>query len=299
MPIVKTDFSEALEPGITKWYGDAYNQYPEIYSQYFTVATSSKSSEYSVSNTGFGLFSTKGEGSSVTYDDTKELYKKTHTHITYGLGFSVTRELAEDELYNLIKKKPMALARSARHTVETLAANTLNNAFDTTNYADGADGKALCTTDHPLGYGGTEQNEPTNAADLSMTSLEQAYIDVADFRDDQNLLIRATGKILVVPPALKWTAEQLLKSAKDPETANNAINPAQGSLKLIVNPFLTDPDAWFIITDVPDSLIWYWRRRPALSKDNDFDSDNAKWKSTFRSSVGWDDWRGVYGSPGA
>jgi phage major head subunit gpT-like protein len=298
MAITKNNFSEALEPGIRKWYGDAYKQYPEEYTMIYDVMNSKKSSEYSHSHTGFGLVPVKSEGGSITYDDTVQLYKKTHTHITYGLGFTVTRELAEDDLYNIISRKPKSLARSVRHTVETLAANKLNNAFVTT-YDTGADGKELCATDHPLGYGGTEQNEPTNASDLSMTSLEQALIDIAAFKDDRGMVLAAKGKRLIIPPALEWTAKQLLGSQKDPESANNAINPANGLMPYSVNHFLTDPDAWFIKTDVPDSLVFFWRRRPDFTKDNDFDSENAKWKTTFRCSMGWDDWRGIYGSPGA
>jgi phage major head subunit gpT-like protein len=280
-----THFSEALEPGIRLWYGDAYKQYPEEYSKIFDVKKSNKAVEYSHSHTGFGLVPVKPEGQSVTYDDTVQLYKQTLTNVTYGLGFIVTRELAEDDLYNIISKKPKSLARSVRHTIETLGANTLNNAFDGTNFADGADGKELCATDHPLGYGGTEQNEPTNAADLSMTSLEQAMIDIAAFTDDRGMVLAAKGIKLIIPPALEWTAKQLLQSDKDPETANNAINPAKGSMTYTVNHFLTDPDAWFIKTDVPDSLVWYWRRKPEFTKDNDFDSENAKWKTTCPGSI--------------
>jgi phage major head subunit gpT-like protein len=292
----RTNFSEALEPGIKKWYGDAYKQYPEQYTKIFDVFNSSKASEHSVSNTGYGLVPVKPEGQSVNYDDTQQGYKKTHTHVTYGLGFILTRELIEDDLYNIIMRKPKSLARSVRHTVEILGANKLNNGFTT---ADGADGKALLATDHPLLYGGTEQNEPTNSSDLSMTSLEQALIDIAAFTDDRGLLLAATGKRLIIPPALEWTAKQLLGSQKDPESANNAINPANGIMPYTVNNFLTDPKAWFIKTDVPDSLVFYWRRKPEFTKDNDHDSENKKYKTTFRMSLGHDDWRGIYGSPGA
>lgn len=293
----KTNFSEALEPGIRMWYGAAYNQYPEEYTKIFDVKSSNKSSEYSHSMTGFGLVPEKTEGSSITYSDTKELYKNTLTNVTYGLGFNVTRELHEDDQYGIIEKLPKSLARSVRHTVETLGANVLNNGFSS-SYT-GADGKELFATDHPLGYGGTGQNEPTTAADLSATSLEQALIDIADFRDDRSLRMAAMGKTLIVPTALAWTAQKLLGSSLDPESANNAINPANGLMPYTVNHFLTDTDAWFIKTDVPDSMVFYWRRKPEFTRDNDFDSENAKFKTTFRCIMGWDDWRGIYGSPGA
>jgi phage major head subunit gpT-like protein len=292
-----TNFSEALEPGIRMWYGNAYKQYPEQYSKIFDVKTSTKSSEYSHSMTGFGLVPEKAQGASITYQDTKQGYKNTLTNVAYGLGFTVTRELFDDDQYNIIMKLPKALARSVRHTVEILSANILNNAFD--NTYTGADGKELCATDHPLLYGSTFQNEPTTASDLSATSLEQAYIDIGDYVDDRGLRIAAKSKLLVVPTELDWTARKLLGSSLDPESANNAINPANNMMPHTVNNFLTDPDAWFIKTDVEDGLIFYWRRRPEFTKDNDFDSENAKFKTTFRCIMGWDDPRGIYGSPGA
>lgn len=297
MSINSTNFSELLDPGLKKIYGDAYQDYPEQYSAIFGVENSTKNKEETLSMTGFGLVPTKAQGQGITYDDAFQGYKGTLTHSTYGMGFIVTREMFEDDQYNKINGLPKALARSVRHTIETHAANVLNRAFNS-SYT-GADAKELCATDHPLIAGGTFKNELTTAADLSMTSFEQALIDIGDLVDDRGLLVAAKGKKLVIPSELTWTAKQLLGSDKDPETANNAINPANGMMDFSVNNFLTDPDAWFITTDVPNGLVFYWRRRPEFTKDNDFDSENAKWKTTFRCSMGWDDPRGIFGSPGA
>lgn len=296
MPINTGNFGELLDPGLRKIYGDTYKDYPEQYSKIFSVETSKMAYEDTLSMTGFGLVPEKTEGNGVTYDTAYQGYDHRLTHLTYGLGFIVTKEMFEDDLYRKMNSLPKALARSVRHTVEITAANVLNRAFNS-SYT-GADAKELCATDHPLIGGGTQKNELTTAADLSMTSYEQALIDIADFTDDRGLLIAAKPKMLVIPSELNWTASQLLGSEKDPESANNAINPANGSLPFSVNNFLTDPDAWFITTDIPNGLVFYWRRRPEFTKDNDFDSENAKWKTTFRMSVGWDNPLGVFGSPG-
>ncbi|MCR4287102.1 MAG: Mu-like prophage major head subunit gpT family protein, partial [Deltaproteobacteria bacterium] len=290
------NFGELIDPGLRKIYGDTYKDYPEEYSKIFSVESSKKAYEDTLSMTGFGLVPEKTEGTSISYDVAYQGYDHRLTHLTYGLGFIVTREMYEDDLYRKINSLPRALARSVRHTIEITAGNVLNRAF-TSTYA-GADGKELCATDHPLIAGGTLKNELTTAADLSMTSFEQALIDLADFTDDRGLLMAAKPKSLVIPSELSWTASQLLGSQKDPESANNAINPANGMVPFSVNHYLTDPDAWFITTDVPNGLVFYWRRRPEFTKDNDFDSENAKWKTTFRMSVGWDDYRGLFASPG-
>lgn len=291
------NFGELLEPGLALIYGESYKQFGEEYSKIFQIKNSNKTTEHTLSMTGFGLMPTKSQGAGVTYDDPIQGYKQSLTHVAYGLGFIVTLEMYEDDLYNKINALPTALARSGAHTVEVTAANVLNRAFNS-SYT-GADTLEMCSTVHTLVGGGTFQNELTTAADLSMTSLEQALIDISNFTDDRGLQIAARPKQLIVPPELEWTAQQLLKSEKDPESANNAINPAKGIMPYTVNHFLTDTDAWFIQTDVPNGLVFYWRRRPALTKDNDHDSDNAKFKSTMRFIAGWDDPRGIFGSPGA
>jgi hypothetical protein len=195
-----------------------------------------------------------------------------------------------------MKKLPKALARSVRHTVEILGANILNNGFSGSYL--GADAVALFSTSHPLLGGGTWANRPAVDADLSMTSYEQALIDIQAFVDDRGLLVVARPKKLVVTINNDWTCQQLLKSEYDPETNFNAINPAKGTIPYMVGHWLTDPDAWFIITDVPDGIVFYWRRRPKFTQDNEFSSENGLWKTTFRCIQGWDDPRGAYGSSG-
>lgn len=297
MAITTTQYSNALEPIVRNWYGTAYKQHKPIYTQLFDVRTSKKAVETTMSQMGTGLFSVKGQGSAISLDTAKELYKSTHTHVAYSNGLRFTREMIEDELYNIMKGMTGALKRSELHTVEILASNVFNNAFDS-NYT-GSDGKELCATDHPLGGGGTEQNEPTTATDLSADAIEQAKVDLWALTDDRGLRINAMGKKLVVPPSIEADARRILESQREPDSANNAINPSYRSLELVVNPFLTDTDAWFITTDVSDSLVFYWRRKPDFQRDNDTMTQDMLMLATFRMSVGWDDFRGVYGSPGA
>jgi hypothetical protein len=298
MPVSTSNFGELLEPGLRRIYGLAYAQYPEEYSQIFSVETSTRAFEESLSLSGFGLVPEKPQGSSVSYSTPKQNWVHRLTHTAYGLGYIVTREMFEDEQYRQINNFSRALARSVRYTIEAVAANVLNNAFDS-SVATGGDGLELCSTAHLLGGGGTYRNELSAPADLSSTSLEQALIDISNLVDDQGLNIQAKPVKLVVPPKLDWTAQKLLGSTLEPESANNAINPANGRMPYTVNHFLTDPDAWFIITDVPNGLVFYWRRRPEFTRDNDFDTENAKFKTTFRFVAGWDDPRGIFGSPGA
>lgn len=293
------NFAALLSPGLVRIYGDSYKEYPEQYSQFFNVESSTKAFEDSLSMSGLSLVPVKLEGKGIDYDSPIQGPTNRLTHVTYGKGFIVTREMFEDDLYKKIRNLPKALARSVRVTIETTAANVPNRAFSGSYL--GADGKSLCATDHPLLGGGTFSNTLSTAADLDMTSLEQALIDVSALVDDRGLPIQARATKLIIPMQLEWQSKRLLKSVDDPETANRSINPAVGSLSegYAVNHYLTDPDAWFLKTDVPNGLVFYWRRRPAFAEDNDFDSENGKWKTTYRMSVGWDDPRGIYGSPGA
>jgi len=296
MSVGTSNFGELLEPGLKKIYGQEYAQYTEVYPRVFNVDSSTKAFEESLSLTGFGQVPEKVQGQSVTYNDPKQNWVNRLTHVTYGLGYIVTREMYEDDQYKKMAGFTRALARSVRHTIETINANILNNAFSS-SYT-GGDGLELCSTAHLLGGGGTYQNELSTAADLSATSLEQACIDIGDLVDDAGLLVRAMPKMLVVPNELSWTAQKLLGSSLDPDSANNAINPANGLMPHTVWNFLTDPDAWFITTDIPNGLVTYFRRRPEFSRDNDFDSENAKFKTTYRMIAGWDDPRGLFGSSG-
>jgi phage major head subunit gpT-like protein len=297
MALSTANFSELLYPGLYNIWGLEYPQYAEEYSQIFDVRTSTQAYEKTLGLTGFGLAVNKAEGTSISYGTAFQGYTHTLTHVTNGLGFIVTSEMYEDDQYGKIRTLPAALARSIRHTIEIDAASVLNNGFAAT--PTGADGHQLLDTDHPLVGGGTYQNELTNSADLSMTSLESMLALINDFTDDRGLLMNAKAVKLIIHPDNEWTARQILQSDKDPESNFNAINPAKGMMPYVVNHFLTDPDAWFIKTDIPNGLVFYWRRRPAFSKDADFDTENAKFKTTYRCIQGWDDPHGLVGSPGA
>jgi phage major head subunit gpT-like protein len=300
MPVYTTNFDELLEPGLRKIYGLAYGEWPTEYDKCFTMNTSKKASEYDLGMTGLGTMPTKPEGQPITYDTAYQGYKQTYTHTTRALGFQVTREMYEDDLYREIAKLPKELARSARETVEIITANHLNNAFS--NTYTGSDGLELCSTLHTTVAAGTYRNELSVAADLDATSLEQALIDIGtQFINDRGLKMAARPMKLIIHPANVWTAEKLLKSTLDPESAYNAVNPGKSSIPQGYMPmhYLTDADAWFILTDVPNGLNFFWRRRPEFATDNDFDSENAKYKATMRFSSGWTDPRGIFGSPGA
>lgn len=297
MPIYTSNFSELLEPGLRNIYGLEYNDHPEEYSKVFEIDSSSKAFEEDLNMTGFGLVSTKAQGAAIDYDDAFQGYLKRYTHAAYGLGFIVTREMYEDDLYRRIKMLPKSLARSVRQTVETLAASVLNNAFSASYL--GSDAKEMCATDHPLIAGGTLSNELTTSADLDITSYEQALLDIQAFVDDRGLKTAVRPKKLIIPPALEFTAKQLLRSQQLPGSAYNDINPAFGSIDFTILHWLTDSDAWFIQTDCPNGIQFIWRRRPEFTNDSDFDTENAKYKTTFRCSYGWTDPRGMFGSPGA
>jgi hypothetical protein len=298
MSMLSGNFSELLEPGLRKVYGDTYEQFPEEYSAVFDIFGSEEHNEEDQSITSFGLVPTKAEGQSISYDDAYQGYKKTYTHVTYGLGFNISRELAEDELYGKMRAYPKSLATSVRQTIETLAANHLNRAFNSSY--PGSDAVEMCSELHPLVAGGTFSNEPSTAADLDVTAFEQSLIDIQAYVDDRGKKLQAMPQMLIVHPNDHWEAQIILQSAHLPDTANNDINPGKGALPkgYFVMHWLTDTDAWFITTNCPNGLTFFWRRRPEFTKDNDFDSENAKFKTTFRTSSGHTDPRGIYGSPG-
>jgi hypothetical protein len=289
-------FDQAMETEIREWYGAEYAQHPEIYSRYFDVKQTKKKYDYTHSLASFGNIPIKQEGEAIQYVDTKQGYKNTLTQVTYAMGFLTTMEMKKFEQYGLIQTLTESLAHSVRQTAETIHADILNNAFDS-NYT-GADGVELCSLLHPKVYGGTYKNEPTTASALSMTSLEQAKIDINAFPDDRGKKIAARATRLIIPPELEWTAKQLFMSDKDPESDLNAINPAKGMMPYIVNPFLTDPNAWFMQTTVKNGLTSLWSAQPTFSIDNDTDSFNSKNKTYFMVTAGWGDPKNMYGSPG-
>lgn len=300
--MTSASFAKALWPGVNAWYGKSYNEYAVEWDKLgFDKNTSKKAYEEDVGLSSFGLASVKSEGAPISYDTERQGFTTRYSHVVYALGFIITREMYEDDQYDVVgQKKAKALARSMRQTKEIVAANIFNRAF-TSTYT-GGDGKEMCATDHPNVAGGTFANELATAADLSEASLEQAVIDLEGFTDDRGLIIAAKPKKLVVPRQLRFEAHRILKS--DGRTGSdlndpNAIKDMGLFGDVTVNHYLTDADAWFIITDVNDGLKYFERRGDQFEMDNDFDTENAKFKATARYSFGWSDPRGVFGSPGA
>ena len=301
MAVITTgNFSKALWPGINAWYGQAYNEHKVEFKDLFESHTSRKAWEEDVSTSGFGLAIQKTEGDGVNYDSARQGFVSRYTHATYALGFIITRETVEDDLYDVVgSKKAKGLAFSMRQTKETLGANVYNRAFN--NSYTGGDGLELCSAAHLNIAGGTYANELATAADLSEASLEQACIDLMKFTDDRGLKISIMPKTLIVPVDLAFEADKILRTEYEVGTANNTINAVRSKFPggVRVNHYLTDTDAWFIRTNAGDGMKYFSRRDDAFSMDDDFDTDNAKYKATFRCSFGWSDPRGVFGSPGA
>lgn len=303
MSVINTGaYSKALWPGVNKWYGHAYDELSLQYKEIFKTESSDKNFEEDVNHYGTGLAVVKPEGEDVTYDSMAQAFLQRYVHKTYALGFVVTRENIEDNQYmELAKAKSEALGLSMRQTKENVAANILNRAFNS-SYV-GADGKELCATDHVLSKGGTFKNELTTAADLSEASLEQMCIDIMDFKNDAGLRVNIMPRKLVVPRDLCFEAERILKSSLQNDTANNALNALKSKGVLpegyTVNQYLTDSDAFFILTNCPNGLRHFERRAMELTDDTDFGSENVKFKATERYSFGWTDPRGIFGSPGA
>jgi phage major head subunit gpT-like protein len=290
--------AKAIWPGVNKFYGLGYNEHPLEYNMIFDVENSTKLYEEDVILSGTGLAPKKPEGESVSYDSIKQGWTTRYTNVVYALGIQVTREMIEDDQYDLAFKKARYLGRSIRLTQETISANVLNRAFNS-SYV-GGDGLEMCSTAHLNVAGGTFSNELTTSADLSEASLEQACIDIAGFTDDRGLQIAANARKLIIPRQLKFEAHRILKSTLQSDSANNAVNALKNmDLEIVMNHYLTDADAWFLKTDVADGLKYFNRRAPEFKDDNDFDTENAKFKGSVRLSVGWSDPRGIFGSPGA
>lgn len=297
MTALRANFGDLLAPGFREIFFQNFNAYPLEYTRIFNINTSERQYEDDSSVSGFGVVPEKDEGSGITYDDPIQGYNVRYTHRTYGLGFRVTREMWEDDLYNVMRKMPAALGRSMRISQEQDAANVLNRAFN--NSYTGGDGIELCSLSHPLTGGGTEQNELTTSADFSDTSLEQALIDIAATTDDRGLPINLRAKMVIVNPIDQFNAIRVLKSELQPGADNNDINAVKGIVDVMVNHYLTaNNDDWFILCDGHE-LNWFNRRMPGFEQDSDFDTEDAKFKGTARWSRGFSDWRGVFGSPGA
>jgi len=299
--INSSSFAKALWPGINAWYGKAYDEYPVEWKGLFDEYKSRKQFEEDVGVSSFGLAVQKPEGSPVTFDTERQGFITRYNHTVFALGFVITREIYEDDQYDVVgQRKAQGLAFSMRQTKEIVGANVYNRAFNT-SYT-GGDGKAMIVTDHPNFAGGTWSNRPTTDADLSEASLEQACIDIAGFTNDRGLLIKVLPKKLIIPRQLAFEAQRILKTEGRVGTDNNDLNAlkAMGMIpEVVVNHYLTDQDAWFIRTDVQHGLKYFERRGDEFGMDEDFDTENAKYKATARYSFGWTDPRAIYGSQGA
>lgn len=289
---------KALWPGMHAFFGTTYSEYPEEFRDIFTVERSSKNYEEDSLVTGFGLAPIKSEGAGVAYDSESQGFTKRYTHTAYGLGYIVTKEELDDNLYEQVSRRRIRrLAFSMRQTKETIAANTLNRAF-TSGY-NGGDGVVLGSASHPT-KNGNQSNILATAADFSEAALEDLIIQIAQAKNDRGLTIKLRPMKLVHPTQLQFDVSRVLKSEFQPGNANNDINAVKlVGLKPVLNHYLSDADAWFVITDCPNGLTMFDRKALEFTTDNDFDTDNAKAKAYMRFSTGWTDFRGVYGTPGA
>ena len=309
MAISRSQLVKELEPGLNALFGLEYSRYENEHAEIFMAEASDRAFEEEVMLTGFGSAAVKQEGAGVVFDNATEAYTSRYTHETVALAFAITEEAIEDNLYDrLASRYTKALARSMAKTKQVKAAAVLNNAFDTGGSYNGGDGVALCTTNHPLATGGTFRNELSTAADLNETSLEQSLIDIASFVDERGLKIAIQGRKLIIPKELQFTAERVLKTPLSTtlSSANTALNDINAIMNMgmipegyRVNHFLTDSDAFFIMTDAPNGLKNFIRSPIKTAIEGDFDTGNVRFKARERYSFGWSDPRGIFGSPGA
>jgi hypothetical protein len=300
MTINSSSFAKALYPGVNTWYGKEYTEYPVQWTSLFDKFTSSRAWEEDVGTSGFGLGRIKPEGASIEYDTEKQAFTTRYVHVVYALGFVITREVFDDDLYDVVgQRKATALAFSMRQTKEVVAANVYNRAFNG-SFTFG-DGSALCVNNHANVAGGTWSNIPSTAADISEAALEQAFIDISGFTNDRGLLINVKPKQLIVHRNDDFNANKIMKTEYEVGTNNNTVNVVRGRFPggITVSQFLTDTDAWFIRTDVKNGMKYFERRADSFDMDNDWDTENAKFKASGRYSFGNTDPRAVYGSPGA
>ena len=301
MAISRQQLAKELEPGLNALFGLEYNQYENHHLEIFDVENSDRAFEEEVMLSGFANAAVKSEGAAVTFDTAQEAFTSRYTHETVALAFALTEEAIEDNLYDTIATRyTKALARSMANTKQIKGANVLNNGFSSS--FPGGDGKELFATDHPS-QSGDQKNELSTSADLSETSIEQALIDIAAFTDERGLKIAARGVKLIIPSELQFTAERIMKSPARVGTADNDLNAiaSKGMIPqgYVVNNFLTDTDAFFIKTDVPNGLKMFERAAIKTAMEGDFDTGNVRYKARERYSFGFSDWRGVFGSPGA
>jgi len=302
MAISRAQLLKELLPGLNALFGLSYATYQEEHKEIYETETSERSFEEETKLSGFSAAPVKNEGSAIAYDNGQEAWTARYNHETIAQGFSLTEEAIEDNLYDsLAARYTKALARSMAYTKQVKAAAVLNNGF-TTGY-NGGDGVPLFSASHPLVSGGTNSNIPSTPADLNETSLEAAVIQISLWTDERDLLIAAKPRKLIVPPALQFVATRLLETELRVGTNDNDINAlkSNGSVPegYAINHFLTDTNAWFLTTDVPNGMKHFVRVPLSQSMDGDFDTGNVRYKARERYSFGWSDPLGMYGSQGA
>ncbi len=302
MAISRQQLAKELEPGLNALFGLEYKNYENQHTEIYDIENSDRAFEEEVMLSGFANAAVKAEGSAVTFDTANEAFTSRYTHETVALAFAITEEAIEDNLYDRIATRyTKALARSMAQTKQIKSANVLNNGFDSS--FPGGDGKELFATDHPTQSAGSLANELSTSADLSETSLEQAMIDIAAFKDERGFKIAARGLKLIIPSELQFTAERILRSPARVGTADNDLNALSSKGMLpqgyVVNNYLTDTDAFFIKTDIPNGMKMFNRANLKTAMEGDFDTGNVRYKARERYSFGFSDWRGMFGSPGA
>ena len=302
MAISRAQLLKELLPGLNALFGLEYARYGEEHKELYTTEKSERSFEEETKLSGFSAAPVKNEGQAIQYDNGQEAFTARYNHETIALGFSITEEAVEDNLYDSLSARyTKALARAMAYTKQVKAASVLNNGFS--NAYLGGDGVALFSAAHPLVNGSTNSNRPSTNADLNETSLENAVIQIAGWTDERGLLIAAKPRKLVIPPALMFVATRLLETSLRVGTTDNDINALKNNGSIpegyTVNHFLTDSNGWFLTTDVPNGLKHFERVPLSNSMDGDFDTGNVRYKSRERYSFGWSDPLGVFGSPGA
>lgn len=302
MAISRAQLLKELLPGLNALFGMEYARYGEEHKEIYETETSERSFEEETKLSGFSAAPVKSEGNAISYDNAQEAWTARYNHETIALGFSITEEAVEDNLYDSLSSRyTKALARAMAYTKQVKGATVLNNGFSS-SYT-GGDGVALFSTAHPLVSGGTNPNRPTTDVDLNETSLEAAVIQIAAWTDERGLLIAAKPRKMVIPPALMFVAKRLLDTELRVGTTNNDINAikAMGSIPegCTVNHFLTDTNAWFLTTDVPNGMKHFVRVPLQNGMDGDFDTGNVRYKARERYSFGWSDPLGMWGTSGS
>ena len=302
MAISRAQLLKELLPGLNALFGMEYARYGEEHKEIYETETSERSFEEETKLSGFSAAPVKNEGSAIAYDNAQEAWTTRYNHETIALGFSITEEAIEDNLYDSLSARyTKGLARAMAYTKQVKSAATINNGFSAAY--PGGDGVALFSTAHPLVSGGTNSNRPATAADLNETSLENAVIQIAAWTDERGLLIAAKPKKLIVPPALQFVATRLLETNLRVGTADNDINALKNNGSIpegyTINHYLTDTNGWYLTTDVPNGMKHFVRSPLANSMDGDFDTGNVRYKARERYSFGWSDPLGMFGSPGS